>query len=80
MNTSTPRRAPASQALVLLALVVTTTGTACRSHTELNRQYDTMRSDMMAGNWAKAAASLESSKEKIYKEEDRVMYWLNLGT
>ncbi|MBK6685236.1 MAG: hypothetical protein IPG45_12270 [Deltaproteobacteria bacterium] len=81
MNITTPRRASGTRALALLALMVTTTtGTACRSHTELNRQYDTMRADMMAGNWAKAAASLESSKEKIYKEEDRVMYWLNLGT
>lgn len=35
---------------------------------------------MVRGEWDSAAKALEASKEKEYKEEDRVMFWLNLGT
>src|SRR5262249_20197257 len=43
-------------------------------------QYREMRSNMINGDWKTAGSQLESSKEKVYGEVDRVMYWLNMGT
>ncbi|MEQ8273827.1 MAG: hypothetical protein RMA76_40205 [Deltaproteobacteria bacterium] len=53
---------------------------ACRSQQGLRTQYTQMRPQMVRGEWGAAASALEASKDKAYKEEDRVMYWLNLGT
>ncbi|MBI2372959.1 MAG: hypothetical protein HYV07_03060 [Deltaproteobacteria bacterium] len=52
--------------------------TAC-SQANLRRHYDTMRPAMSRGDWATASAQMERSKDKVYGEKDRVMYWLNLG-
>ncbi len=35
---------------------------------------------MRDGRWAEVAQSIKNSKGHVYQEEDRVMFWLNLGT
>lgn len=70
-------RTPALLAVVLLAAGAST---ACRSQKNIVNQYKQMRPAMVRGDWAGAASSLEAAKGKAYKEEDRVMFWLNLGT
>ena len=66
--------------LASLTLTCTAGNVACRSHADLRTQYTQMRPQMLRGEWEAAAKQLEASKEKAYEEEDRVMYWLNLGT
>lgn len=68
--------------LALLLAVGTLAGaaSACRSHTGLEQQYQQMRPYMKRGDWGKAAQLMEAAKDEYYEEEDRVMYWLNLGT
>lgn len=53
---------------------------ACRHQGDFRIQYNQMRGAMINGDWVAASQQLESSKERTYKEDDRVMYWLNLGT
>ncbi|MEM7675927.1 MAG: hypothetical protein AAF449_07985 [Myxococcota bacterium] len=38
------------------------------------------RKDLLAGNWQTVAAKEEAAKSSVYDKDDRVMYWLNLGT
>jgi hypothetical protein len=65
----------------MMALAVTMgAGSGCRSHVDLQRQYREMRPAMATGRWPVAAAQLETAKDTIYKEADRVMWWLNMGT
>lgn len=65
---------------VALALA-SISGAACRHHGDLHKQYAEMRPAMMAGDWGQAATALEAAqKQGVYKESDRVMYWLNMGT
>jgi uncharacterized protein len=53
---------------------------ACRHHQDMQNQYTQMRQAMVNGDWATAVAQYEGSKDKAYNEDDRVMFWLNLGT
>lgn len=70
-----------SQAMIrTIVLSVLLAAFGCRHHRGIGKQYDAMRRQMVRGEWAAAAAALEAAKGKVYKEEDRVMYWLNLGT
>lgn len=69
-----------SRLLLLLALALVAIGTGCRSHVGFRKQYQQLRPAMVQGNWAQAAQTVQTSKGQVYKEEDRVMYWLNLGT
>src|SRR5687767_2593265 len=52
---------------------------ACRHHGDSTVQYSQMRTAMIQGDWKTAGVQLENAKEGVYKEDDRVMYWLNLG-
>lgn len=66
--------------LVALTFFLVVVSAACRSQGQLQRQYLDMRGEMLAGHWAAAASKLERSKGSAYRDVDRVMYWLNLGT
>ncbi len=66
-----------TKALALAAALVSTT--AC-SQAGLRKQYQEMKPAMIRGDWKTASAQLEQSKEKVYGEKDRVMFWLNMGT
>ena len=71
-----------SRAILVVALTLGATyGTGCRSHKGIVNQYQQkIRPKLVAGDYKTAAAQLQQAKkDKIYKEEDRVMYWLNLG-
>lgn len=74
------RGAQSWMSLGLLVLVGATT--ACRSHVGMISQYNTtMRPLMLGGDWAGAVAAMDAAKKDgVYKEDDRVMYWLNRGT
>ncbi|MCB9655487.1 MAG: hypothetical protein H6729_15305 [Deltaproteobacteria bacterium] len=66
-----------------LALVASTAlvgAGACRHQADLRLQYQEMRPNIVKGDWTTAAAQLEKSKDTVYGEKDRVMYWLNMGT
>ncbi len=63
---------------LIVALVASTS--ACRSHAGFRQQYMKSRSDLIRGDWQKAAEDFERSKDELFQERDRVMYWLNLGT
>ena len=52
----------------------------CVSHRGLRKQYLDSRKDIIAGDWAKAARKYEAARDQLFKQRDRVMYWLNLGT
>src|SRR5438105_4487789 len=60
-------------------LAIASISTGCR-HPDFRGQYREMRPNMVNGDWKTAASQLESSKEKVYGEVDRVMFWLNMGT
>ncbi len=68
------------QARLGLLLVLATGASACRNHGGLQKQYQSLRPQMVSGQWNQVAQTIQKSKDKVYKEEDRVMYWLNLGT
>lgn len=70
----------ARRLLLVLALALISIGTGCRSHEGFRKQYQKLRPQMLRGEWAQAAQAVQASKGDVYKEEDRVMYWLNLGT
>lgn len=54
---------------------------ACRSHAGFSEQYaKTLRPAILQGDWSAAAETIADSKGDVYKEEDRVMFWLNHGT
>ncbi|MEL6183121.1 MAG: hypothetical protein AAFU79_00760 [Myxococcota bacterium] len=54
---------------------------ACRSHVGFREQYlRTLRPAINTGSWLGVAEALKQSRGDIYREEDRVMFWLNLGT
>ncbi len=62
-------------------IVVVAFGLAgCASQSAINRQYKEMRPSIAAGRWDDAAEQLRAAQNDVYKEQDRVMYWLNLGT
>lgn len=67
-------------ALVVVALVALHGASGCRHHGDFKKQYQEMRPNMARGNWPVAAKQLEAARDKIYKEDDRVMFWLNMGT
>lgn len=75
-------RAPvaARSSFFVLSIIPFALTSACRHHEDIKAQYNQMHAAMLNGDWAGAQAQLESSKEKVFKEDDRVMYWLNLGT
>lgn len=54
--------------------------TAACSQAGLINHYHEMRPSLVMGDWQAAAAKMEAGKEDPYGENDRVMYWLNLGT
>jgi hypothetical protein len=60
-----------------LALAVLAAGCA---HQQQGKLYDQIRPDMANNNWPGARAKLEGGKEQYYREQDAVMYWLDLGT
>jgi uncharacterized protein len=62
---------------ISLALAVLAAGCAHQQQQEL---YVQMRMDMASNNWAGARAKLEGGKDHYYREQDAVMYWLDLGT
>lgn len=68
--------------VVVVAAALTASGVSqgCRSHSGIRQQYAQMRTNLVQGNYPAAVAQLEAAKDNAYKEEDRVMYWLNLGT
>lgn len=67
--------------LLLFVLALGSLGTGCRSHAGFRKQYQQqLKPYMVQGQWAQAAQVLQGSKGKVYKEADRVMYSLNLGT
>ncbi|MBX2811858.1 MAG: hypothetical protein KTR25_08610 [Myxococcales bacterium] len=52
----------------------------CRSQAGFIRQYrQDLRPSMVRGDWDAVARSLKTSHGVVYKNEDRVMYWLNRG-
>lgn len=63
-----------------LAIAVTAGSTIACSQAGLRKQYTEMRPNMMKGDWKTAVAQLDKSKDDVYGEKDRVMYWLNMGT
>ncbi|MCK6545146.1 hypothetical protein L6R52_04705 [Myxococcota bacterium] len=53
----------------------------CRHHGDMRIQYTQMRPAMLQGDWNTAASQLEAAKTSgTYNEDDRVMFWLNMGT
>lgn len=64
----------------LVALVAAPAATGCRTHTKLRPHYLETRNFVARGQYDQAVKHIESGKDKVYKESDRVMYWLNLGT
>ena len=66
--------------LLALALIASSAGVGCRSHAGFRQQYVQIRPMMANGEWDKTAEVIAGSKDTVYKEADRVMYWLNLGT
>ena len=67
-------------ARLLLLLLVGIQCFSCRSHIGFRQQYVTaLRPQITQGDWAMVAQSIEDSKNDIYREEDRVMFWLNKG-
>lgn len=64
----------------LLVLSLVFLGAACRTHVGFREQYvRTLRPAISAGDWSGAAEALQRSKGSVYREEDRVMFWLNQG-
>lgn len=63
-----------------LGLAAALMGVAGCHHPDFHAQYRDMRPSMISGDWQDASAKLEGSKEKVYGEADRVMFWLNMGT
>ena len=66
--------------VTLVVGLVASGGIGCRSHAGFRQQYLKNRQDLVSGNWAAAAKKYEASKDQVFRESDRVMYWLNLGT
>lgn len=67
--------------MVIALSVGATYSTGCRSQKGIVNQYAKMRPKLIAGDFKTAAAEIQQAKkDKIFREEDRVMYWLNLGT
>ena len=66
--------------LTLVAGLVVAGGIGCRSHVGFRQQYQKSRNDIVRGNWSAVAKQYEQSKNSLFRESDRVMYWLNLGT
>lgn len=62
------------------AVVALSFSAGCRHHTDMRTQYTEMRRAMLTGDWQTASKQLETAREKVYTEDDRVMYWLNMGT
>lgn len=52
----------------------------CASQSGIVRQYREMRPALLERKWDSAVAQLEEAKTRVYRAQDRVMYWLNLGT
>lgn len=63
---------------VALLLVAASAG-GC-SNTGLRQQYTAMRPAMARGEWSRAGRMLEVDGARVYRDSDRVMYLLNLGT
>jgi len=66
-------------ARIFVATVVLA-ASACASQNRIVEQYREMRPDLLKREWTVAAAKLEDARTRVYREQDRVMYWLNLGT
>lgn len=65
----------------LILLVSLSLGTAgCASQQALVRQYQEMRPDLVQGHYEQAVQKIKEAKGSVYSQNDRVMYWLNLGT
>ena len=54
---------------------------ACRSHSGFQEQYrQSIKPAIERGQWSAAATSIEEARGDLYKEEDRVVFWLDHGT
>lgn len=74
-------RAPSVRSsLLFVSLAPLVLASACRHHGDMKTQYNQMRTHMVNGDWNAASQQLEGSKDKVYTEDDRVMFWLNMGT
>lgn len=61
-------------------LAVSLLAAGCASQSGIVRQYQEMRPALLERKWDSAVAQLEGAKTRVYRAQDRVMYWLNLGT
>jgi len=52
---------------------------SCSSTKTNVSQYKEIDKNIYLGNYQAAISQIESSKEKVYKEKDKVLYYLNLG-
>ena len=52
---------------------------SCSSTKTNVSQYEEIDKNIYSGNYQAAISQIESSKEKVYKEKDEVLYYLNLG-
>lgn len=74
-------RSVRSAAPTLFLLVLGAEALGCRSHAGFREQYlKSLKPAIVRGDWSAAAASIDKSKGEVYREEDRVMFWLNHGT
>lgn len=72
---------PPCPVAVWLLVGVGLMGSACRSHRGFRQDYvQKLRPVLVKGEWDVAAANIARLKGRLYKEEDRVMFWLNHGT
>ena len=63
-----------------VAVALAVGSSACRSHVGFREQYLKSRSELVSGNWDTAVEQFVATKDELFGERDRVMYWLNLGT
>jgi len=52
----------------------------CASQSGIVKQYQEMRPALLKREWGSAVAQLEEAQHRVYRRQDRVMFWLNLGT
>lgn len=63
----------------LLNLIVIVIIIGCSSSRTNLSQQDEVDNSVYSGSYEIAISKLETSKEKVYKEKDKVLYYLNLG-
>lgn len=65
---------------LVIAVAFAASTAACASQSGIVRQYQEMRPALLKHEWHTAVAQLEEAKDRVYRAQDRVMFWLNLGT